>query len=615
MLRTALELGMSPEEAEEVQLITLTGLASRSGGSRDPLPLIQELPPELRRLLSLAQERWEAGACPEEVGADEVPLAARIAAPVLYFPELAASGQARKHLPERAPGAFDHGVLETLDRMVRIPFEAQVVESPGARRRRSLLSLAQMLESIGETQSALRAYQGVVQDGHACRASLEATLALTRLAEKLGDSSRRLEFARRAIQMARGVSPVAQVKTLLQCAFHVPAEEALPLVEEALGLARQLHSDSLVAVGRLALASLQSSLQEPEMDIWLRDLTHPNATDAIHLTWRWLPTFLCRRWLSHRGEPATEQLILRLYKEDPLALEQALRQADLAQHREAFLKLLVPSQAGAVDATSELLNPCQNLPPLRILSLGPLEIYRGQERIHDRLWRSQKNRFLLACLAAHQGRTVGVEQLIEEFWPEDASTGRSNLYSALSALRKAFKPQGWSGPEPEYIRKSPGGLAIQRELPYWHDFDEFSQHCQEAGVLESQGRVDEAMVSLASAVTLYRGPFLDGCYMDWAGAFRSRVERQTCEALRRLSEYVLSQQRPLEALEYAHRLLEIDSCCQEAYHLAMKANLDLKRPEEVVRLYEQCQRVLRRELAMEPSIALLETHQRALLSL
>ena len=70
-----------------------------------------------------------------------------------------------------------------------------------------------------------------------------------------------------------------------------------------------------------------------------------------------------------------------------------------------------------------------------------------------------------------------------------------------------------------------------------------------------------------------------------------------------------------EAIETALRALEVDSCCQEAYRLLMRSYLETSRPEEAVRSFQQARSVLNTELRMEPSIELMELHQRALLSL
>ena len=116
-------------------------------------------------------------------------------------------------------------------------------------------------------------------------------------------------------------------------------------------------------------------------------------------------------------------------------------------------------------------------------------------------------------------------------------------------------------------------------------------------------------------VSLYRGPYLDGCYFDWVEPIRTRLERQVHDLLLKLGRWALEKQRLTEAIEYASRLFELDPCHQEACSQAMQANLALGRPEEAVRLFRRCKQQLASELSIEPVTSLLELHQRALLML
>ena len=103
--------------------------------------------------------------------------------------------------------------------------------------------------------------------------------------------------------------------------------------------------------------------------------------------------------------------------------------------------------------------------------------------------------------------------------------------------------------------------------------------------------------------------------MDWALKIRDRVEQQILNAASRLGAWAEKRGRHAEALEYATRVLEIDSCCQPAHLLAMNCHLSLGRPEATLKQYEVCLKVLRRELGLEPVTAILESRQRALLTL
>ena len=117
------------------------------------------------------------------------------------------------------------------------------------------------------------------------------------------------------------------------------------------------------------------------------------------------------------------------------------------------------------------------------------------------------------------------------------------------------------------------------------------------------------------AVQLYRGPFLEECYMDWAVSLRQTLEIRITQCLGDWLAQLASPERAAETLDYAQRLIQLDDCSQEGYLAAMRAHLWQGRPEWAIRLFETCQKTLMAELGAEPGLALLETYQRARLSL
>jgi len=152
-----------------------------------------------------------------------------------------------------------------------------------------------------------------------------------------------------------------------------------------------------------------------------------------------------------------------------------------------------------------------------------------------------------------------------------------------------------------------GMLALNPQLPRWHDLEQLED-------LVNRPPGDKAD-AWRRAVALYRGPFLEGCYMDWAEPVRLRAFSTVCEGLINLAGWAQQAGRPAECLEHARRLWDLDPCRQDACLLAMQALQALGRAEEAVRLFERCKKALQRELEMEPGVPLLEAQQRALMSL
>ncbi|MEW6284563.1 MAG: BTAD domain-containing putative transcriptional regulator, partial [Candidatus Eremiobacterota bacterium] len=330
--------------------------------------------------------------------------------------------------------------------------------------------------------------------------------------------------------------------------------------------------------------------------------------------------------LQRALEPALERPLGRLIREFPGEVRRALRQGQVGSSAcralvglssgEVLEELATHSDPEVSRAARSRLQGAQpgSAPPLlRLYSLGAFEVYCGDEPIPPRSWRSQKIRYLLACLAAHS-RPVSEDLLMEEFWPEDPDDkARQSLNQAASVLRRVLRPS--DRPGDDFILRVPGGLQLNPQLARWHDLDELRRGLAEASRLEAAGTLSEAAERWRGVFRLWRGDYLEGCYMEWALALRSRLDRELIEAVCKLAVAALQQGRPQEGLEYARRVLDSDPCCQEAHLAVMQANLAVGRPEEAVRQYEVCCRALRRDLGMEPGIPILEAHQRALLSL
>ncbi|MEW6284058.1 MAG: bacterial transcriptional activator domain-containing protein, partial [Candidatus Eremiobacterota bacterium] len=267
-----------------------------------------------------------------------------------------------------------------------------------------------------------------------------------------------------------------------------------------------------------------------------------------------------------------------------------------------------------VRRAAQRLNRSASLPVLRIRSLGPFEVVRGDETVSWKTMRVKPSvlMFLTAYLAVHpQG--VPRERVADEFWPDQPEKGRRHLTNLLSLLRQCLRPPDWEG-ELDYVARSQELLALQSDA-YWHDLDELDDCCRQAARLVEQGQAEEASRRYQRAAQLYRGPYLEECPMDWAQPVRSRAERQALEAMGFLGQHLLKTGRPREALEQAVRLLEVDPCRQEAHLCATQAYLAMRQYADAVRQFETCRRILRRELGMEPSLEMLEAYQRARLSL
>lgn len=579
--RLARARGLGPEACETVQLGACMLALNRCEGDSGALVDEEELPPSLRLCLQQSEQPTLEGR-------------------IVYF----AVALAYEENPQ------DPELLELLDR------EVDSGQADGERMR-SLLSLGQALEAAGQSNEAGHAYQQICAAGSASREWVQAALGQLRL-----ESQPELlaERARRAVEAAQAVGPSVSAQCFFECGLLLLERGQASgenLLLQAGRLYRELNFPSYQALATLAVAALGTqSIAEETLQAALELLGRPEYREEVLRHQAWLSP-----WLLDQSWPAGQRILQRWLQDGSAGLARALQQGRLSPA--ARLRLLeglkkAPAPPAALaellakDSDAALRSEAASLLPgaapgapseIRILTLGPLEVFRGQERVPNSAWRSQKGRFLLAYLAVQAGKPVSEDVLIDMFWPEDADKGKRSLYWVTSMIRNCLR-----GPdELDPVVRHQGMLALNPQLPRWHDLEQLED-------LVNRPPGDKAD-AWRRAVALYRGPFLEGCYMDWAEPVRLRAFSTVCEGLINLAGWAQQAGRPAECLEHARRLWDLDPCRQDACLLAMQALQALGRAEEAVRLFERCKKALQRELEMEPGVPLLEAQQRALMSL
>lgn len=243
---------------------------------------------------------------------------------------------------------------------------------------------------------------------------------------------------------------------------------------------------------------------------------------------------------------------------------------------------------------------------LRFRCFGHFEVTINGQKIADTEWKTQKFKFLLAYLVT---RTLGTgsqplneDVLLEEFWPESRGGSKTNLYSATKVIRKSLRAAAKDS-DCEFVLREKDGLRFDSSLARWCDVEQFE------AALASDNLED-----LRSAAELVQGPFLEGCYLDWAQRRRNQLEEQSLQLFSKLAQQLL-EQKPLEAADYAQRGLDIDPLLQECHLLKMQAYLAAQQPERAIKQYQLCERELKRELGIEPLTSLVECFYRAKMAL
>lgn len=217
---------------------------------------------------------------------------------------------------------------------------------------------------------------------------------------------------------------------------------------------------------------------------------------------------------------------------------------------------------------------------------------------------SKKAQALLAYLAMPPGQPHRRDKLASMLWSdrsEDAA--RQNLRQCLSAMRRVSET-GEALPiiaEGDLLRLDPAKVTI--------DVCEFEQ------ALRSRNPEQ-----LASSFTLYRGELLEGLnlqgepFEEWLVGERRRLRASAIEGLTHLLEHQQRSGAREEAMQTALRLLAIDPLQESVHRSLMRLYHEAGNTAQALRQYGICEKILRRELNVEPEVATKELRREILRS-
>ncbi len=239
---------------------------------------------------------------------------------------------------------------------------------------------------------------------------------------------------------------------------------------------------------------------------------------------------------------------------------------------------------------------------LHVRMLGAFSVWRGEEEIRDRDWRSIKARQLLQLLITERGRMLSRDQIMDTLWPGlEMDAAANNLRVTLSRLTKALEPERPEGAPSHYIIQHSDTYGFNTQSDHQFDIIDFADSVAHGRQAEHAQNPIEAIAAYRQAVDLYGGVLLpDSLYEDWSVVERERLGLLFNEAALRLGSLLLEQNATHEAIGLAWRVLEYDQAQEEAYRLLMQAYAHLGERSTALRLYARCVSALQSELGVPP---------------
>ncbi len=197
---------------------------------------------------------------------------------------------------------------------------------------------------------------------------------------------------------------------------------------------------------------------------------------------------------------------------------------------------------------------------------------------------------LSAFLVLNRQRRITREEVQTAFWPDaEPAKAQERLRRTLYLLRQTVSPFA------DLVAAEGTELAIAPDVRLWVDYDAF-----ESALLDAYRTDPPHRQSLQAAIDLYHDDLLKDVYADWVLLEREHARQRFLTALRQLVSLCLTDADWSAAIEYAHRLLELDPFQEIAYRALMTAYAATGDRSAALRQYQQCAQLLREELDTDP---------------
>jgi DNA-binding SARP family transcriptional activator len=256
---------------------------------------------------------------------------------------------------------------------------------------------------------------------------------------------------------------------------------------------------------------------------------------------------------------------------------------------------------------------------LRLAVLGSPEVFHDGMRMTFSLRKAQA---LLVYLVVEGGMHPR-SKLAAFLWPDsDPHDARTALRNAIALLRSLLADSAPS--QHSHLLTEHELLGLDPHASLELDLDVVQQawkEAQELSTLPSEEQRASLVARVQHALSLVRGPFLDGFWLREDAPFDEWVQLQQRRwqvRLQLLCDRLSSWQEAAFELEQARatlrRWLEFDPLQEEAYRRLMLVHLALEDPTAAWQVYVTCQARLAEELQVEPSAetATLAEHIRAI---
>lgn len=245
---------------------------------------------------------------------------------------------------------------------------------------------------------------------------------------------------------------------------------------------------------------------------------------------------------------------------------------------------------------------------MRVCVLGQMTVTDGDGVILPAGELPRRARQVLAVLAARHDRIQSKDALADAVWGTKLPGNHvAALEHYVSVIRRRLQPTGNAGSWFIVTRNSGylfdtsrAGLDLAELRAAIRSLDELPPDGQDRRAAHA------GILNLARQL-----PFPEDPYADWAEAARAEVQFAAVNSLLELAKAALSSDAA-RSLRLALDAIEMSPYLESGYEAAMAAAVAMERPDEALRIFDRCRRVLDEELGVPPSPALVRLQRTVL---
>lgn len=236
---------------------------------------------------------------------------------------------------------------------------------------------------------------------------------------------------------------------------------------------------------------------------------------------------------------------------------------------------------------------------LRIFLFGKFHVQAG-EQVPTGL-EARKVQELFCYLLLYRDRAHPREALADLLWGDTCTTqSKSYLRKALWQLQAALDFQAEPGHK-SVLLVEPDWVQFNPETNFWLDVALFEQAFTFVQGVPGNELNCQYAQALQSAVDLYRGDLLEGCYQDWCLYQRERLKHMYLAMLDKLMNYCESHHEYEIGITYGMRALRYDRARERTHRQLMRLEYLSGDRTAALHQYAHCVAALAEELGVRPA--------------